>query len=87
MNDVALTQTSAVQSLRATGLRGKELWRGAMEVRRDHVAGALPLLLRTDGHTPWWVVLSGEGMFSELVALLCMILVIPLIIAPACWYP
>lgn len=97
MNDVAITQTSAVETLARTGHARSQraLFRQAMQVGANHAsgmvnvlvlvyaAGALPLLLllRAGSATPLWVQLNGEGLFTELaallLALLCMVLVVP----------
>ncbi|WP_244898094.1 YibE/F family protein [Deinococcus indicus] len=97
MNDVAITQTSAVAALARTGhaRSRRDLFRQGMQIGADHAsgmvnvlvlvyaAGALPLLLllRANRTTPLWVQMSGEGLFTELtallLALLCMVLVVP----------
>lgn len=97
MNDVAITQTSTVETLaqaRPVDSR-RALFQQAMRVGRDHAAGmvnvlmllyaggSLPLLLllRASSGTPLWVQANSEGLFAELAALL-LALVSMLLVVP-----
>src|SRR4051794_31494573 len=82
LNDVTITQASAVWQLHeaAPGMAWQDLFRRGMAIGRDHIAStvytivfayagaALPLLLLFEIYQrPFWTVLTGEEVGSELI--------------------
>src|SRR4051812_2124906 len=82
LNDVTITQASAVWQLHeaAPGMAWPDLFRRGMAIGRDHIAStvytivfayagaALPLLLLFEIYQrPFWTVLTGEEVGSELI--------------------
>lgn len=86
LNDVTITQTSAVWELSAAGshLGRRQLFSSAMRIGRDHLAstvytivfayvgGAMPVLLLLSLYSrPWGDVITSEDIATELVRTMC----------------
>lgn len=96
LDDITITQVSVVRELSTNHLLSRvQIFRKALSVGRDHIASlvntlvfayvgaALPLVLFVSLiDIPWWVLISQEFMFVEivrsLVGVLALILAVPL---------